>query len=274
MKKIPLSVVVITKNEEERIADCLKSVSWANEVIVLDDYSTDNTVNIARQYTDKIHLRKMDIEGRHRNYAYSLAKNEWVLSLDADEKVSAELAEELKVFFESPAGEGASSLSQRGLHKGSPQYPAYAIPIKTYIGQRWIRYGGWYPAAKVRLFKKDKFKYEEAEVHPRVFIEGEDSGCLEKDIIHYSYADFHEFFNSLNNQTTLEARKWFKTKRRIGFLKMYRKFVDRFLRAYILKQGFRDGFLGLMVSYAAGLYQVLSYAKYWEMLQKEKHGKT
>lgn len=257
MEKIPLSVVIITRNEEENIADCLKSVSWTDEIVVLDDNSADKTVEIARQYTDKVHSRKMDIEGRHRNYAYSLARNKWVLSLDADERVSPELADELRRF----------------LSEEKHEFAAYSIPIRTYIGKRVIKYGGWYPAPKVRLFIKDKFKYEEAEVHPRVFIEGEYSGCLKNDIIHYSYKDFQDFFTSLNNQTTLEARKWFKEKRKIGLPKTIRKFIDRFLKAYVLKQGFRDGLLGFIVSYSGGLYQLLSYAKYWEMLQEWKNSK-
>jgi len=155
MEKVPVSVVVITKNEQDNIGDCVKSADWADEIIVLDDNSSDNTVNIARQYTDKVFTRKMDIEGRHRNYAYSLARNEWVLSLDADERVSPELAAELKELF-----------------SGQVKDKAYTIPIRTYIGKRWIRHGGWYPATKVRLFEKKSFKYEEAEVHPRVFIDG------------------------------------------------------------------------------------------------------
>lgn len=252
MKKIPISIVVITRNEETNIANCLKSVSWADEIVVLDDNSTDSTVQIARLYTDKVFTRKMDIEGVHRNYAYSLAKNDWVLSLDADECVSPELAAELEELF-----------------RNTLKDKAYTIPIKTFIGSRWIRYSGWYPAPKVRLFEKRYFKYEEVEVHPRVFIEGS-CGHLTKDIIHYSYRNFHDYFESLNNQTTLEARKWFNEKRKIGLLKTSRKFVDRFLRAYIRKQGFRDGFLGFVISYGSGLYQLMSYAKYWEMLQNEK----
>jgi glycosyltransferase involved in cell wall biosynthesis len=248
MNKVPVSVVVITKNERENIADCLKSASWADEIVVLDDNSTDDTVKIARQFTDKVHARKMDIEGRHRNYAYSLAGNRWVLSLDADERVSPELAEEI-----------AALLS------GSPADKAYTIPIKTYIGRRWIRHGGWYPAPKVRLFDKGHFKYEEAEVHPRVFIDGS-CGHLKKDIVHYSYRDFHDFFVSLNNQTTLEAKKWFKEKRDINFIKMYRKSLSRLLKAYVQKGGFRDGLLGFTVSWAGALYQFMSYVKYKEML--------
>ena len=252
MGKVPVSVVVITKNEEANIADCLKSAAWADEIIVVDDNSSDDTVAIAKKFTDKVFSRKMDVEGIHRNYAYSLAKNDWALSLDADERISQELKTELEELFKKPL-----------------EHKAYTIPIKTYIGRRWIRYAGWYPAPKVRLFDKGRFKYEEVEVHPRVFIDGS-CGHLNNDIVHYSYGDFHDFFESLNNQTTQEAKKWFKEKRKIGPFKMLRKFADRFLKAYILKKGYKDGFLGFVVSCAGGLYQFLSYAKYWEMLQSQK----
>lgn len=252
MSKVPVSVVVITKNEEDNISDCLKSASWADEIVVLDDYSSDNTVNIARQYTDKVFSRKTDIEGRHRNYAYGLAKNTWVLSLDADERITPELAEEIKQLL-----------------KTEPKDRVYTIPIRAYIGKRWIEHGGWYPAAKVRLFDRRTFKYEEAEVHPRVFYEGT-CGHLKKDIVHYSYRDFHDYFISLNNQTTLEARKWFKEKRKIGFLKMYRKAISRFLKSYIQKKGYKDGLLGFVIAYGSGLYQFMSYIKYRESLDNEK----
>lgn len=253
MEKIPVSVVVITRNEEENIERCLASVApWADEIIVLDDRSTDNTVEIAKRFTDKVFSRKMDVEGTHRNYAYSLAKNGWVLSLDADEMASGELGTELG-----------------GLFKGPMKDKAYTIPIKTYIGKRWIRYAGWYPAPKVRLFDKKSFRYEDVEVHPRVFIDGT-CGHLTKDIVHYSYRNYHDFFESLNNQTTLEAKKWFNEKRKINFLKMYRKFLSRLLKAYVQKQGFKDGLLGFTVSYAAGLYQFMSYVKYREMVENQK----
>ena len=257
MQKISISVVVITKNEEANIADCLESAKWADEIIVLDDNSTDSTREVAARYTDRVFSRKMDVEGMHRNYAYSLAKNDWVLSLDADERISPQLKEELKTFF-----------VDRSLIKDK----AFTIPIRTYIGTRVIRHGGWYPAPKVRLFDKNFFKYEEVEVHPRVFIQGS-CGHLTKDILHYSYRNFHDFFESLNNQTTLEAKKWFNEKRKIGFLKMCRKFIDRFLKAYLLKKGHKDGLLGLVVSYANGLYQFMSYVKYQEMLENSKEKK-
>ncbi len=249
--KAPVSIVVITRNEEDNIADCLTSASWADEIVVLDDGSTDKTVDIAKKFTDKVFSRKMDIEGRHRNYAYSLAKNNWVLSLDADERISPELAEEVT-----------------NLLKGQMKDKAYTIPIRSYMGKRWIKHAGWYPAGKVRLFDKRSFKYEEAEVHPRVFIDGS-CGHLTKDIVHYSYRDWHDFFVSINNQTTLEAKKWFKERRNINFIKMYRKSLSRFLKAYVQKGGYKDGLLGFTISWAGGLYQFMSYVKYKEMLASE-----
>ncbi len=253
MEKLHIAVVVITKNEEANIGRCLESARFADEIIVVDDFSTDNTVKIARQFTDKVFSRKMDIEGKHRNYAYGLAKNEWVLSLDADEVISKELESELKALF----------------RDRNPTHSAFTIPIKTYLGDYWIRYGGWYPAGKVRLFRKTKFKYEEVEVHPRVFIDGT-CGHLTKDIVHYSYRDFHDFFTSLNNQTTQEAKKWFNERRKIGFLKMGRKFYDRFLKTYFLKKGYKDGLIGFVVAYGNSLYQFMSYVKYQEMLKRER----
>jgi glycosyltransferase involved in cell wall biosynthesis len=252
-EKIPLTVVIIAKNEEANIEEGLKSVfNWADEIIVVDDLSMDKTIEISKKYA-KVITRKMENEGIHRNWAYAQARNSWVLSLDADERISPELAEELREIFKT----------------GEMKDKAFTIPIRTYIGKRWIRHGGWYPAPKVRLFDRGFFKYEEAEVHPRVFIDGT-CGHLAKDIVHYSYRDFHDFFQSLNSQTTLEAKKWFNERRKINFLKMYRKALSRFLKAYIQKGGFKDGFLGFIVSYAGGLYQFMSYAKYWEMLQNEK----
>jgi len=250
---IPLSVVIITKNEEKNIEDCLKSVyGWAEEIIVVDDESQDKTREIAKKYTGKIFVRKMDIEGRHRNWAYSQAKNEWVLSLDADERMTEELKDEIDKIL-----------------KENTDYVAFSIPLRNYIGDYWVRYGGWYPAGKVRLFKKDKFRYEEAEVHPRVFIEGR-CGHLKSDIIHKGYADFTEFFNSLNNQTTLEAKKWISTKRKMSCFHAFWRAVDRFFRRFIRKKGYKDGFYGFMIAFADSLYQILSYAKYREMRQNLK----
>src|SRR3989338_7813007 len=152
MATVPLSVVILTKNEASRIRDCIESMRWADEVLVIDDESTDSTVQVAESLGARVLRRKMDLEGRHRNWAYAQARNEWVLSLDADERVTPKLAEEI----------------QTAVSNGSA-YELYAIPRRNYIGDRWIRYGGWYPSQQLKLFKRSVFRWEETTVHPRAF---------------------------------------------------------------------------------------------------------
>ena len=135
---VPVTVVVITKNEEDFIEQCLASAKgWADEIIVVDDESTDRTVELAGKYADKVLERKMENEGRHRNWAYSQARNEWVLSLDADEYLTEELKDEIR----------------QELEKGT-EMQSFSIPLKTYIGDYWVRHSGWYPANKMRMFMK------------------------------------------------------------------------------------------------------------------------
>ncbi len=247
-QKIPLSVMVMTKNEEKNISDCLQSVSWAKDIIVLDDCSTDRTCEIAKHYGARVVERKMDIEGRHRNYGYSLAQENWVLSLDADERVTPQLAEEIK----------KTILDISNPHMG------FSIPRKNYIGSYWLQHGGWYPSGQLKLFKKDTFRYQEDEVHPVAFGEGS-WGDLKGDIVHYSYKNFEDFVHKLNNQSTREATKWIRTERKMTLGHALWRTIDRFFRTYFLKKGYKDGFIGFIVSIFASLYQILSYAKYWEM---------
>ena len=250
--KVSLSVVIITKNEEKNIEDALKSVyGWADEIVAVDDESTDNTVSILKKYTDKVFTRKMDVEGSHRNWAYAQAKNTWVLSLDADEQASEELKQEITV-----ALNGASCV-------------AFSIPLRNYIGSYWVRYGGWYPAGKVRLFRKDKVKYENVKVHPRVFIDGV-CGHLTKDIIHKGYPDIEHFLASLNRQTTWEAQKWLSQNRPMRLGRFLWRTMDRFIRSYFVKKGYKDGFIGFVVAYFASLYQFMSYLKYRELILGKK----
>ncbi len=246
--KVPLTVVIITKNEESRIRPCLESVAWADEIIVLDDESADNTCQIAAEFGAKVIKRRMDVEGRHRNFGYAQARNDWVLSLDADERVTPGLRDEIVELFK-------NGFSTTG----------YNIPRRNYIGDYWVRYGGWYPSAQMKLFKKDKFKWEEVDVHPRAFLTDGAAVCLKNDIIHYSYRDFSDFLAKLNKQTSWEAKKWVDDKRPMGLFKALWRAIDRFYRTYHSKQAKRDGFVGFVVAFFAGLYQITSYAKYWEM---------
>jgi len=261
MSKIPLSIVILAKNEEARIRDCIKSVGeWASEVIVIDDESTDNTPGLAKGLGAKVLVRRMDIEGRHRNLAYSKASNEWVLSLDADERLTEELKDEIE-----------STLAS------VPEYNAFTIPRRNFIGDYWIRWGGMYPSAQLKLFRKDKFKWEEVEVHPRAFLDGE-CGHLKGDLIHYTYKDWASFLRKLNNQTTLEAKKWHKlsltnpkkARYKMNLLHTLWRTFDRFFRVFVAKRGYRDGFIGFMVAYFSSLYQIVSYTKYRDLVKKDE----
>ncbi|MBI3306767.1 MAG: glycosyltransferase family 2 protein [Candidatus Omnitrophica bacterium] len=252
--KAPVSVVIIAKNEELRLPDCLRSVAgWAGEIVILDDMSTDKTVDVAGKFTDKIFKRAMDIEGRHRNYAYNLATQDWVLSLDADERVTPELAEEIAKVTREP----------------NNPHICYAIPIKTFIGSEWIEGAGHYPAAKTRLFRKGKFRYEEASVHPRVIYEGS-CGLLKGDILHYSAKDLTQWIAKFNRETQLEAEKWVQDGRKVSLPKTLRKTFDRFFKNYFLKRGWKTGFLGFLMSVFHGLYQLFTYAKYRELKRQRE----
>ncbi|MCA9396654.1 MAG: glycosyltransferase family 2 protein [Candidatus Omnitrophica bacterium] len=247
--KVPLTVVVITRNEEANLKDCLEGVLFADEIVVVDDGSTDKTLEIASAFTEKVFSRRMENEGRHRNWAYAQSRNSWVLSLDADERVSDGLRRELT-----------------DLLKGKPEFKAYGIPRQNHIGNYWLRYGGEYPAQQTKLFLKDEFKYEEAEVHPRALMEG-DTGFLKGDIVHYSHKDIADYLRSLNSHTTLEAKKWFLSGRKMSLgHALWRAFDRCFYRRILRKQAYKDGVYGWTVAIFSGFYQIVSYLKYREML--------
>jgi len=250
-KKHSVSVVVLTHNSSSKLKDCLESAKWSNDIIIVDDNSSDNSIEIAKEYTDRIYTRKWDNEGVHRNYAYSLARNDYILSLDSDERVTPKLRDEILL------------LSDNGF-----LYDCYNIPHRNYIGDRWIRYGGWYPNAKLKLFKKRLPIYKEEEYHPPAVILGERK-TLKNEIIHLCYNDYADMISKVNHQTNFEARKWFRDKRKMSLARAIRKTIDRFLKAFILKQGFRDGFLGFMMAGLGGFYQILSYAKLVELKDRK-----
>jgi glycosyltransferase involved in cell wall biosynthesis len=248
-----LSAVVLTKNEEKNIADCLESVAgWAQEIIVVDDESTDRTTDLASEYTNKIITRKMDIEGKHRNFAYAQAKSTWVLSLDADERVTEELREEIKQVISHHS-----------------DFNGFTIPRRNYIGDYWVKHGGWYPSPQLKLFKKDKFRYEEVAVHPRAFMD-DPCGHLKSDIIHYSYKGIEDFLQKLNRQTSWEADKWYKQNKPMRLGRFLYRSIDRFIRSYFARRGFLDGYTGFVIAYFASLYQFISYLKYREIVRNQR----
>lgn len=250
---VPISVVILAKNEASRIRDCIDSARWADEVLVVDDASTDETAAMAAALGARVLHRKMDLEGRHRNWAHAQAKHEWIFSLDADERITPELAFEIRQLF-----------------GGQPAFDVYSVPRRNYVGQQWIRYGGWYPSPQLKLFKRSVFRWEEATVHPRA-ISDRPSGRLQHDLLHYSYRDIRDFVDKMNRQTSLEAEKWVMDGRRMSFGKALWRTIDRFFRAFLGKKGYREGFMGFVLAAMGGWYQLLSYAKYLELTAKTAH---
>jgi len=257
MEKLKLTVMILTKNNETIIDACLLTVyGWVDEIIILDDMSIDNTVEILKKYTNKIFNRKMENEGRHRNWGYAQAKNEWVLSLDSDERVTPELREEIGRIL-----------------AGNPKESGFTIPRRNHIGDYWVKFGGWYPSPQLRLFRKDKFKYEEVQVHPRAFLDGV-CGHLRSDMLHFSYKNLEDFWSKLNKQTTWEAQKWHDAGKKMTLGRFMWRTYDRFMRAYFGRHGYKEGLIGFVVAFNAGLYQILSYLKYQELAMKAKNEKN
>jgi len=253
MKKAAISVVVIAKNEEKRLAECLKSVEFAAEIVVLDDMSTDRTVEVAKSFGAKVFQRAMDNEGRHRNYAISCATQDWVLTLDADECVTPELAQEISEVC----------------GKTDDPNVGYDMPMKQFIGSEWIRGAGYYPARRTKMFRRGKFSYKEEEVHPPCVYQGT-VGLFKGDLLHFTSVDFADWIRKFNSQTSLEAKKWVRDARPMGPWRAFRKACSRFLKYYFQKDGIRHGFTGFLMCYFHFSYQIITFAKYRELKRAQE----
>ena len=251
--EIPLSVVILAKNEEVRIEECIKSVfGWAGEVIIIDDESLDRTVEIARRYAGKIFVRKMDLEGRQRNFGALQAKFDWVLMLDCDERLTAELK-----------GEISETLKEQ-----TDNTAAYWITKINYLGARRLRYGGW-SNPHVKLYDKRYVRWSEAEydvVHPGIKIsEGYRGGNLKSAYVHYNFANLEDFIKKDNRYSTLEALKWHISGRKMGLGRALWRTQDRFFRRLLNRKGYKDGFYGFVAAFIGASHELFTYAKYREI---------
>lgn len=238
-----LSVVVITKNEETNIDRCLRSVSWADELIVVDSYSTDRTTDIAREHGAKV----VDIDwqgyGPAKQRGVEASTGEWVLSLDADEEVSRELADEI-----------------RRLTPGDGSVAGYEMPRRTQFLGRWILHCGWYPDYLLRLFRRDRGRFTDAVVHEHIEVDG--AVCrLKGEILHYSYPTLEHYLTKFNRYTTIGAEEAFRQGRRGGVGALVLRPAAAFVKHYIVKRGFLDGTAGLVVSAMSSVAVFVKYAK-------------
>jgi glycosyltransferase involved in cell wall biosynthesis len=244
----PVSATVITKNEADAIADALKSLAWADEIIVVDAESTDDTVSIARQYTARVYIRPWNGYVEQKNYAAELAANDWIFSLDADERVPGALGAEI-----------------RELMASAPPHWGYKMPrVSFYLG-RWMRTTDMYPDYQLRLYHRRHGSWEGLHVHESVQLNGTSAGHLKSELQHYPYKDLSEHLIRMDRYTTLAARQMFEKGRRATRLELLFHPPIAFARNYILKGGFRDGKAGLIISLVNSYYVMLKFAKLWEL---------
>jgi glycosyltransferase involved in cell wall biosynthesis len=242
-----VSVTVITKNEAADIGDALRSVGWADEIVVVDSNSTDETVAIARQYTDRVVVRNWTGYVDQKNYAASVATHDWILSLDADERATSALAAEIR-----------STLS------GEPAAVAYRIPRVTWHLGRWVRSTDWYPDYQTRLYDRRSATWTGQYVHESVKARGT-VGRLGNEIHHYAYRDISDHLETMDRYTSLAAQQMHEADRRAGMVDLVCHPPLAFLRNYVVHGGFRDGLPGFIISAMNSYYVFLKFAKLWEL---------
>jgi len=242
-----VSVTVITHNEAANIAAALESVSWADEIIVIDAESADDTAEIARRFTQKVVVRPWPGYVAQKNFAAEQATHDWVFSLDADERVSPALAAEI-----------------RNVLEREPPNAGYRVPRVTFHLGRWIRSTDWYPDYQLRLYDRRRARWTGRLVHESVKADGP-VGRLRNDLQHYAYRDLSHHLQSMDRYTTLAAQQMFEDGRRAGWFDVLIHSRLAFFRNFIVRGGFRDGMAGLIVSLMNSYYVSLKFAKLWEL---------
>lgn len=249
MEKI--SVIIITKNEESQIDECLQSVGWADEIIIVDSESTDRTVDIAKNYTKNIITRKWEGFAAQKSYALSLANNEWVLSLDADERITPGLKNEIH---------------QIDLNDAD----GYFIPRENYFLHKHIVTCGWGKDSQLRLFKKSRTTVADRLVHEGFIVQGRIS-TLRNPMIHYTYNSIESAVSKINHYSSLQAEETFKNKCRVTGITILLHGVSSFYKSYIALKGIKDGIHGFCISFIDSLTTFLTYMKIWELQNKNKN---
>jgi glycosyltransferase involved in cell wall biosynthesis len=238
-----ISAVIITRDEERNIAAALDSLAGiASEIVVVDSLSTDRTVKIAREYTDRVVERAWTNYADQKNFADGLAVHPWILSLELRAEILA-------------------------LLPSDPDCAAFSMPRRVFYLGKWIRHSGWYPDRKVRLFRKDGARWEGAYVHEKLAVAGE-VRALKGDIHHLTYRSIAEHLARINQFSDLGAQKLYAAKKKCRWHHLVLLPASRFLKSYVLKAGFLDGFAGLVISAFTGYAIFVRYAKLREIWKK------
>ena len=248
--KAKISVTVRTFNEEQNVRECLESVAWADEIIVVDAESTDSTVAIAREFTDKVIVRPWAGHIATSQFATDQAANLWVFSIDADERVSPRLRDEIL-----------------SLDLAATPHDAFDMPRLHFFMKRWIRHSGWYPDRNIRLFRKDRCFWGGYAPHDKIQVPGS-LASLGGDLIHHIYRDMAHFAATKNSYSSLTAADHDRTGRRATLIHFTLRPLYTFLHRYLVRLGFLDGLPGFVISVMEAHCVFLKYIKLYEIQKK------
>ena len=242
-----ITAYVLTFNEARQIREVLESIKWADEIIVVDSFSTDGTVEIAREFNARVISEKFCGFGKLRNFALDASKNDWMLSIDADERCTPELAAEVR------------------REVAAPRFEAYHVPRKSHFLGQWMRHSGWYPDYRQpQFFNRTKMRYREDLVHEGYDLNGR-LGHLREHALQYPWPTLEVATGKLQRYSTLMAQRYASMNRRASLAKLLVSPIGMFGKVYFVQQGFRDGRYGLILATLYGYYTFLKYAKLWEL---------
>lgn len=252
--RLPISVVVTTFNEEVNIVDCLKSVLWADEILLVDSLSTDKTIELAEQFPVKILARQYFGSAAQKNWSLDRISNDWVLILDADERVPEKLAREILTIL-----------------ADGPQANGYYIRRENIVLGKKIRHSGWSTDKVIRLFHRAHGRYPNRRVHADVDIQGP-LPVLKSPLVHYTLRSLKQYFEKFLNYAEWGAAQGYREGRKAGYLEIGGRTLWRFVRTYIIQRGFLDGIHGLVVCGLQAFGVFLKYAQLWEYHQLDRLG--
>ena len=242
-----ISACVLTFNEERKIERCLRSIAWCDEIVIMDSFSTDQTMALCRKFTDRVYQHEWLGYVGQRNLIREMATHPWILFLDSDEEVSPVLRDEILAEFAEDTGD----------------YVGYEFPRQVYFLGKWIRHGEWYPDIKLRLFKKAYGRTEGQEPHDRVVVKGPIKR-LKNPLWHYTYDDIRDYLDTVNRFSSITAQQRFAEEARFRWADVAIRPALRFLKGYVLKAGFLDGAHGFLVAAVNSFGVFAKYSKLWE----------
>jgi glycosyltransferase involved in cell wall biosynthesis len=248
---VKISATVVCGNEEANIADCLESLRWCDEIVVVDSLSTDRTPEIARRYTERLIQRPWAGYVAQKQFALEQAQGDWVIHLDADERCTPELRDAIRAALASPAADRAAGFEvRRHVH---------------YLG-RWIDHGGWYPDWKLRVVRRGRARWTGSDPHDRLEADGPVER-LAADLVHYTYRDFAQHLRTVERFADVVAEGWRKDGRRFSLADAVLHPPAKFLECYVWKQGFRDGWPGFVIAVTSAFYVFAKQVKLREKLR-------